>query len=64
VITNFNRDERKMQVKLPADLLEKLHLSGSKEFTDLLSGAKYSTNDINNGLDIVLPAASGMLLSF
>jgi glycosidase len=64
VITNFNRDERKMQVKLPVDLLEKLHLSGSKEFTDLLSGTKYSTNDINNGLDITLPAVSGMLLSF
>ena len=64
VITNFNRDERKMQVKLPADLLVKLHLSGSKEFTDLLNGTKYNTNDINNGLDITLPATSGMLLSF
>ncbi|MDB5143540.1 MAG: tvaII [Mucilaginibacter sp.] len=64
VITNFNRDERKLQVKLPADLLEKLQLNGSKEFTDLLSGTKYNTNDINNGLDITLPATSGMLLSF
>ncbi|MGZ3834029.1 MAG: alpha-amylase family glycosyl hydrolase, partial [Mucilaginibacter sp.] len=64
VITNFNRDERRIQVKLPADLLDKLHLSGSKQFTDLLSGAKYNTTDINNGVDITLPSASGMLLSF
>jgi len=64
VITNFNRDERRLQVKLPADLLDKLQINGSKEFTELLNGAKYSTNDINNGLDITLPAMSGMLLSF
>ena len=64
VITNFNRDERKLQVKLSDDLLAKLNLSGVKEFTDLLSGAKYSTNDIKNGLDITLPAVSGMLLNF
>ena len=64
VITNFNRNERKLQVKLSDDLLAKLNLSGVKEFTDLLSGAKYSTNDIKNGLDITLPAVSGMLLNF
>ncbi|MDB5023048.1 MAG: tvaII [Mucilaginibacter sp.] len=64
VITNFDRNERKLQVKLPDDLIDKLHLSGNKEFTDLLSGAKYNTNDINKGLDIALPPTSGMLLSF
>lgn len=64
VITNFNRDERKLQVKLSDDLLAKLNLSGSKEFTDLLSGTKYYTSDINMGLDLTLPAISGMLLSF
>jgi glycosidase len=64
VITNFNRDERKLQVKLPADLLEKLQLSGSKEFTDLLSGTKYNTNNIAEGVNIILPATSGMLLNF
>src|ERR1700744_4118821 len=64
VITNFSRNERNFQVKLPNDLLEKLDLSGNKEFTDLLSGAKYNTNDINNGLDITLPPTSGMLLNF
>ena len=36
VITNFNRDERKLQVKLPADLIDSLHLRGSKEFTVLM----------------------------
>lgn len=64
VIANFNRDERKLQVKLSDDLLAKLNLSGAKEFTDLLSGVKYSTNDIKNGLDITLSAMSGMLLNF
>jgi glycosidase len=64
VITNFNRDERKLQVKLSDDLIDKLHLSGSMEFTNLLNGAKYNTNDINAGLDITLPPTSGMLLSF
>jgi glycosidase len=64
VVANFNREERKIQIKLPDDLLKALNLSGQKEFTDLLSGAKYSTNDINNGLDIALPATGGMLLEF
>ncbi|WP_426671690.1 alpha-amylase family protein [Mucilaginibacter sp. McL0603] len=64
VITNFNRSERKLQVKLSEDLLAKLNLSGAKEFTDLLTGAKYNTNNINKGLDITLPAVSGMLLNF
>jgi glycosidase len=64
VITNFNREERKLQVKLPFDLIDKLHLSGSKEFTDLLSGAKYNTNDIAEGVGITLPAMSGLLLEF
>jgi hypothetical protein len=64
VITNFNRSERKLLVKFPNDLLQKLDLSGSKEFTDLLNWTKYNTNDINDGLDITLPPTSGMLLSF
>jgi len=64
VITNFNRSERKIQVKLPDDLLKQLNLSGSKQFTDLLSGAKFNTNDINNGIDLTLPASGGLLLEF
>jgi len=64
VITNFNRTEQKLNVKLPADLLEILHASGNKEFTDLLNGAKHNTNDIASGLSITMPASSGVLLEF
>ncbi len=64
VIANFNRSERSIQVKLPADLLQQLNLSGEKNFTDLLSGNKYSTDNIEAGLQITLPATSGMLLEF
>lgn len=64
VITNFNRSERKLTVKLPEDLLTKLNQSGHKQFTDLLSGAKFNTDDIKNGVEVSLPAMSGMLLEF
>jgi glycosidase len=64
VITNFNRGERKLTVKLPEDLLTKLNQSGHKQFTDLLSGAKFNTDDIKNGVEVSLPAMSGMLLEF
>jgi glycosidase len=64
VITNFNRDERTLQVKLPADLLNELHLSGKKEFTDLLNNNKYNTDDIVGGLNITMPAMNGVLLEF
>ncbi len=64
VITNFNRSERKLTVKLPDDLLTKLNQSGHKQFTDLLSGAKFNTDDIRNGVEVSLPAMSGLLLEF
>jgi len=64
VITNFNRSERSLQVKLPVDLLAQLNLSGKIQFTDLLSGNKYNTDDIGGGVNITLPASSGMLLQF
>ncbi|UOE50752.1 alpha-amylase family glycosyl hydrolase [Mucilaginibacter sp. SMC90] len=64
VITNFNRGERKLTVKLPEDLLTKLNQSGHKQFTDLLSGAKFNTDDIKNGVEVSLPAMSGLLLEF
>ncbi|MFS2186509.1 alpha-amylase family glycosyl hydrolase [Mucilaginibacter sp. Mucisp84] len=64
VITNFNRSERKLTVKLPEDLLTKLNQSGPKQFTDLLSGAKFDTDDIRNGVEVSLPAMSGLLLEF
>ncbi|QEM08307.1 alpha-amylase [Mucilaginibacter rubeus] len=64
VITNFNRSERKLTVKLPEDLLTKLNQSGHKQFTDLLSGAKFDTDDIRNGVEVSLPAMGGLLLEF
>jgi len=64
VIANFNRSERSLQVKLPDDLLKQLNLSGKKEFVDLLSGNKYSANDIVKGIQITLSASSGLLLEF
>ncbi|MFI5137306.1 MAG: alpha-amylase family glycosyl hydrolase [Sphingobacteriales bacterium] len=64
VVTNFNRSERNIQVKLPDDLLKYLNLSGKAAFTDLLSGNKYNTGNIKEGVDLTLPASGGMLLSF
>jgi glycosidase len=64
VITNFNRDERRLQVKFPADLLSKLQIAGSKEFTELLSGIKYYAGDISEGVEINLSATSGALFEF
>ena len=64
VLTNFNREERNIQLKLSADLLEKLQLSGAKEFTDLLSGTKFKTDNIADSVNITLAATSGLLLNF
>lgn len=64
VITNFNRAEQTITVKLPDDLLKQLNLSGSTAFKDLLTGTNYNTNNINNGVALTLPASSGMLLEF
>jgi glycosidase len=64
VITNFNRTENIISIKLADDLLRLFNLSGHVEFTDLLSGTKYNTENINDSLPLVLPAVSGMLLEF
>ncbi|TWJ02221.1 glycosidase [Mucilaginibacter frigoritolerans] len=64
VITNFNRTENTISIKLPDDLLRLFNLSGHVEFTDLLNGAKYNTENVNNGLPVILSAMSGMLLEF
>jgi glycosidase len=62
VITNFNRSERSIQIKLPDDLLKQLDLNGKGNFVDLLSGNKYSTDNIEDGLQVTIPASGGMLL--
>jgi len=64
VITNFNRTERALVVKLPDDLLSKINLSGNAAFTDLLSGTKFNTDDIRNGVEVKIPASGGLLLAF
>jgi glycosidase len=64
VITNFNREARKLVVKLPDDLLHKLNISGKKQFTDLLSASKFSTSDIKNGVEVAVGASSGLMLEF
>ena len=64
VVTNFNRSGRDITVKIPGDLLQKLNLSGSTAFTDLLSGAKFNTDEIKNGVLVHLPASSGVTLDF
>ncbi|HEY0245202.1 MAG TPA: alpha-amylase family protein [Mucilaginibacter sp.] len=63
-IVNFDRTPRQLNVLLPDDLLSQLNLNGTVELTDLLSGTKYATDNIHNGLDISMPQSSGMLLLF
>ncbi|GAC1313407.1 MAG: alpha-amylase family protein [Mucilaginibacter sp.] len=64
VVTNFNRSQQTIQVKLPDDLLKQLNLTSKQQLTDLLTGNKYSTNDIAVGINVQLPASSGLLLEF
>ncbi len=64
VIANFNREQRILQVKLPADLIGSLQLKGAAGFTDLLTGARYEAQDINDGVGVTLPASGGLLLEF
>ncbi|MBS1503087.1 MAG: alpha-amylase [Bacteroidetes bacterium] len=64
VAANFKREERTIQVKLPDDLLSLLQLNGEKELTDLLSGTRFRTDNIANGVPIVLQAMNGMILNF
>lgn len=64
VITNFNREQRNIQVLIPTDLLELLRLNGSYDFTDLLNGGNFKTGNIDDGIAVTLPASSGLILNF
>ena len=64
VIANFNRSESNVNVKFPGDLLNYQNLTGRWEFTDLLWGNKYNTDNIAVGLQLTIPASGGMLLEF
>lgn len=64
VVANFNRTQAEMQVKLPDDLLQALSLGGKTEFNELLSGNKFYTDNIVDGIHLKMPASSGVLLEF
>ena len=64
VAVNFNREDCSLNLKLPDDLLRELNVAGHVKFTDLLSGALYTTTDIHEGLDIILSASNGVMLRF
>lgn len=65
VLANFNRNETKLKVKLPKDVLEAFNIEGKAiTFKDLLSQTKFSTNNINEGLNVLMPATSAVILEF
>jgi glycosidase len=64
VVANFNRNEQHITVKLPDELLNQLKISGAVNFVDLLSDTRFSSNNIAEGVNITLPASSGLLLEF
>jgi glycosidase len=64
IAVNFNRHNQPIQLRLPGDLIEEFKLSGEVLFKDELSGANFTTADINAGLHINLPAAGGVILAF
>jgi glycosidase len=63
VVANFNRTKRAINIKIPVELLAKFDLTGTVNFTDLLSGATFSTADVNAGVPVVIGGNSGLLLS-
>ncbi len=64
VITNFNRSAQNIQVQMPADLLQQLQISGAVDFRDLMGGQVLHTGNIQNGVNVTLPAMSGMMIKF
>ena len=64
VLTNFNRNEIKLTMKLPKDVLAAFNLNGKMTFTDLLSNTKFKTENITNGLNITMAATSAVILEF
>ena len=66
VLANFNRDENKLEVRLPNEILAKFKMIDQKIiFTDLLSETKFETTHFSsNGLLINLPPTSAVILAF
>lgn len=65
ILANFNRNEAKLKLQLPADVLSAFALTGKAiTFTDLLTNTKFSTANINDGLSINMPETSAVILAF
>ncbi|MCQ6959003.1 alpha-amylase family glycosyl hydrolase [Mucilaginibacter aquariorum] len=63
VITNFNRTERAINIKIPVELLTQFGLTGEAIFTDLLTGTTFSTADISAGIPVIVGGSTGLLLN-
>jgi glycosidase len=63
VIVNFSRHDKSIKLKLPQDLIVQFNLKNEVTFTDLLRNNGFKTNNIQEGVDITVNAASGLLLS-
>jgi glycosidase len=63
VITNFNRTERTINIKIPVELLTQFGLKGENNLTDLLSGVSFNTADIHEGIPVTISGSSGLLLN-
>jgi glycosidase len=64
IVVNFDRNQRELFVTLPDDLLDQFNITGQRELTDLLSGEKYTANDINAGINMILSGMGGVILKF
>lgn len=63
VIVNFSRQDRSIKLKLPENLIVQFNLKGEVTFTDLLRNNVFKTNNIEEGVDVTVYAASGLLLN-
>jgi hypothetical protein len=63
VIVNFSHQDKSIKLKLPEDLIVQFKLKGEVTFTDLLRNNVFKTDNIQEGVDITVNAASGLLLS-
>lgn len=64
VVVNFNRHAIDITVKLPDGPAEKLGIKDRIKFIDLLSEKTIETDNIDNGVQLNVAAASGYLLNF
>ncbi|TCC92206.1 alpha-amylase [Pedobacter frigiditerrae] len=65
VLANFNRKATDLTINLPEDVLSAFNLkSKAITFTDLLTETQIKTDNINNGLNLNIPATSAVILEF